>query len=126
MKIGALLTLLPLSLVIYGPNFSLTTACILLFLAGAFCCFYQLPFAYVSERVPESGQGVAMGLTNMLSMSTALVFQPIIGLILSATQNSVFDGAELYTIGQYQQSLTVVPLGVFIGFLCVYFLPEKK
>ncbi|MBI2603677.1 MAG: MFS transporter [Deltaproteobacteria bacterium] len=126
MVLGASLTLLTVLLLFYGPTLSLTGLYIVTFLIGFFCSAYQLGFTIVSRSVPRRVQATAMGLTNMIVMMGALLFQPLVGLILSySADGAVMDGFEVYSASAYEKAMSIIPLLLAISVLLAYWLAEE-
>lgn len=96
----------------------------LLFLLGAFCSVYQFSFALVSAEAPSGLQGTAMGCANMLTLSTALIMQPAIGLMISSasTVASLSDSYGTDGAFVYQQGLRVLPWLMLLAFFLSFFL----
>lgn len=109
------------TLILYAP---MTTLMILpaMLLLGAFSCVYVLSFGLVPEVVPEYLRGAAVGLVNMGAMLIgAPILQPAIGWWLRvAPQN---PAAILH---HYQQSLSVLSIGLFVAILLVSWLPVPQ
>jgi sugar phosphate permease len=88
---------------------------IVMLLIGATCSVYQLVFSIINQTTPAHYQGIANGMTNMICMSGAPLIQPLIGLILTLTQNGILDGYENYSVAEYQLALWLIPLTLFIS-----------
>ena len=98
-----------------------------MFIIGMSCSAYQLCFAIVSENIKEENKNTAVGLTNMILMSSSVLLLPILGHILSVTQGTSFDSYESYTVEQYRGALILIPFCLFLSFLfSLFILPEKK
>ena len=98
-----------------------------MFILGLGCSIYQLSFSIVSQNVSKSHQSGAGALNNMILMSSALFLQPLIGLILTYTQGTAFDGFESYTTNEYKAALIILPFCMFLSFLfSLFILPSKK
>ena len=106
------------SFTIYVDSLPLPLLKILLFSLGFFLAAYQLPFALVGAFVPERMQSTAIGFTNMVNMSFAPIFQPVIGILLSASSGSVFDNYEKYNLSAYKTALLFIP---FTQLLAIFF-----
>jgi maltose/moltooligosaccharide transporter len=59
------------------------------------CCILTLPFAMVSESVPDQANGVYMGLFNLFIVIPEILAALFFGLLVE----QVFGGNELYVIG---------------------------
>lgn len=122
---SSLATSLLIGLIIFSPSLPFNLQRVLLLLLGFFLACYQLPFALVGGLVEQRVQGAALGFTNMINMSFAPLFQPLIGLILSASSGGVFDNFEIYDVDSYRQALVFIPLAQLLAFILSFFLYHK-
>ena len=97
-----------------------------MFSLGACCSVYQLAFTYIHSVVDQDSKSLADGLTNMLCMLGAPILQPIIGIILTSTQNGILDGFEMYSSEQYRGSLWPIPTAVLVSYLISQKFPSKR
>lgn len=90
---------------------------IFLFLSGLASGSYVLAFDCVKCAVPESAQGMAMGLTNMVIMLIgAPLFQPLIGWLLDYIGHSSDEMVcQANTIESFQVALLPIMLGLIIA-----------
>jgi MFS family permease len=106
-------------LVIYthSPSFVFLATC--LFLCGLFSCCYLLSFTIANEIVPPNLSGTSMGLINMITMTSALIMQPVMGYLVSLDGIiGMKDGAPLYPVSGYERAcLAIVILFLIAGVL---------
>jgi MFS family permease len=126
MTLGTALCFFTLLFVIYVEGLPLWFLYVLMFLLGFTCSVYQLSFTLVCHAVPDYCQGVAIGTTNMITMISAPVLQPIIGILLSLSHGGILDGFENYTLGTYQKALTVLPVVFALGFVIALLVKDQK
>lgn len=85
-----------------------------------------LCFAIVSDVAPEGAKGTSVGLTNTLSLMSAVLLQPIIGWMLSMLSSSVGkDGLEYYTANNFRVALSILPIMIFIAFIVSLFVSKQ-
>ena len=113
------------SFIIYLPSLPLSLLKALLLFLGFFLASYQLPFALVGGFVDKRLQSSAIGFTNMVNMSFAPIFQPVIGLVLSASSGGVFDNYEKYDILAYKKALLFIPFTQLLAVLLALLLYLK-
>ena len=98
-----------------------------LFLAGLAAGSYVLAFDCVKRSVPESEQGMAMGLTNMVIMIIgAPIFQPLIGWLLDFIGHS--SGSlicQANTVESFQVAFLPVIFGLLIAVMLTLSLKVK-
>lgn len=121
-RLGSVLSLFLLAAYIYFPPNSILIAYFLLFLTGASCSVYQLSFGIVTHNVSKETQSTAGGVTNMLCMSGAPILQPAIGLVLTLTQGTFFDGYESYTVNQYKGAFILLVLCLVLAVFFSWFI----
>lgn len=97
-----------MTIVIYAPQLPLMVVMGLMMLLGVFASGYVLTFGIANEIVPPHMRGTSLGFTNALSVGTAPLLQPLVGLILHLTARHSTD-TEYYTIHDYQMALIVLP-----------------
>ncbi len=107
----ALVSSVLVSLVIYLPGLPLVALGTLMFLLGISSSTYMISFAIAHELATPFNRSAYIGFTNMLSVGSAPIFQPIVGLVISlAAMFFPSHGHHGYSVLSYQIGLTVVPL----------------
>lgn len=125
MVMGAYLTTLFVSLLLFIPNLSFNLCVILLFLIGASSTSQFISFAGVTEMNSEHRTGVASGIHNMLCMMSGVIMQPFLGYVLKSLWNgSYVCEVPHYTKQDFQTALLVLPVCVLIAALAIYFVKE--
>lgn len=134
MAVGASGAALIMLVLLYVPGLSITTINILMFFLGLLYSAQCIVFAVSRELSPNEAAGTAMSMTNMVVMLGAMLFQPLIGhlLDLSLSQHAVSlsvkhataEKLQLYTAGDYQMALSIIPIGIIIAAFLTLFLKE--
>lgn len=109
--------------IFYGPIFSIPTLNFIFFMVGFCCGCHSICFALGKENNPVHLSGTAVATTNMLIMAGGMIFQPVAGMLLDlhASGATGADGLRIYTGGDYNFALSIIPLGVALGiFLCLF------
>jgi MFS family permease len=107
----ALLTTGFLCVAIYIPSLSEPVLVAVMLAIGICCSAYVIPFAVAHELATPSTRSTYMGFTNMMSVGSAPIFQPIVGLLIYlAAEGSMHHTHAAYTVANYQVGLTVIPL----------------
>ncbi|MBT9383857.1 MFS transporter [Pseudooceanicola sp. CBS1P-1] len=83
--LGALLTTLCYAAALFLPGLGLVTLSGLLFLAGLFNGAQMLTFAMAKEGHRAEVSGTVIAFVNMIGIGGALIFQPLVGLLLDAS-----------------------------------------
>ncbi|AML48749.1 MFS transporter [Coxiella burnetii] len=114
-----------MTIVIYAPQLPLMVVMGLMMLLGVFASGYVLTFGIANEIVPPHMRGTSLGFTNALSVGTAPLLQPLVGLILHLTARHSTD-TEYYTIHDYQMALIVLPLLILAAGILAMWMPNRK
>ncbi|MBI1954662.1 MAG: MFS transporter [Proteobacteria bacterium] len=112
--------------ILYLPNVRFETMYVLQFLTGLLCGGQILYFAAAKEINPPQTSGTTIGFTNGLLMTSGVIFQPALGLILDLVWDGQYkvDGTPLYSLQNYQTALTVVALGLLVAWGILKFVYE--
>jgi MFS family permease len=135
MFLGAASAAVVLLIIMYCPGLNLMTLNVLMFLLGLLYSVQSIVFAVGREVSPEEAAGTAIAMTNMIVMIGAMLLQPLVGRLLdwslvtrmaaaSSKDIPIANMQQLYSVGDYQFALAIVPLGVIIAALLTFFLRE--
>ncbi len=125
MTLGAGLSILCNSAIIYVPDIPLPSMYGLLFTAGFIFSVQPLIFSSVCQLTPHANNGTAISFTNMLVMILGLILQPLIGHLLELMwKGTMENGVPYYSIADYRAALTSIPLCLVLALLLMPFIPE--
>jgi len=86
-----------------------------------------ITFACVRDIVPSSVRGMASGLVNMGAFVGAAVIQPLFGYVLDlGWEGKMVEGARVYPLGAFQQSLMLCCGLITLGFLGALLVRETR
>lgn len=121
--VGAFATFLP---AIYLSTLSLYAVFGLLFLSGFFCGWQILNFAAAKEINPPEFSGTTMGFMNALTMASALIFQPLLGMLIDLFEEGEvgLDGVKIYSAEAYQYALFAIPTSLVAAWIILRFVRE--
>ena len=121
--VGALATLLP---AIYMDSLPLYGVFCLLFCAGFFCGWQILNFAAAKEINPPEFSGTTMGFMNALTMTSALIFQPLLGKLIDLFEEGEIgaNGIKIYSAQAYQYALLSIPVCLLVAWVVLRFVRE--
>jgi len=124
---GGVGALILLCFIILIPNMPLLLLAFSMFALGLICSSYLLAFTYAKKLVPEHQHGAMMGLTNMLAMALAPIFQPIIGrvLIYSDGITNVVSNPQ-YSVHAYHTALLIIPASIVVALILAIFLKKPS
>lgn len=125
--IGAAAAAIAIAVVIYVPDVPVWGVYTALFFFGFFSCAHVVCFAIGREISPIRSAGTAVAVTNMFTMIGGVVFQPLIGKILDMHWGGeIVNGVRVYTVGDYQLALSVLPLAMLATVFLTLFLRETN
>ncbi len=127
MRASALVCLITLFLIIYIPNndFVHYGAPTILFIFGFFNSGIVISYALAAEINRRQYTGMALGLTNMLTIIIGAVMIPIVGFILDHLWNGIItNGVHTFAVPDYQLAFIALPIGLIIAFLITFFQRE--
>ncbi len=108
---GALCCLVTLAIMLFIPLPSALMR-VLTFVLGIASGVYVIPFALVKQKVPENLTGMALGITNGIIIGSGLIFQPLIGYLLSINIRHHY-----LTVFNYQLAFLPLITGLIISLL---------
>ena len=122
--IGAGLTLLVSSTLIYAPDLTKSNVFTLCFFFGLFNAPQVLVFPMAKEISDKRTVGSALAVTNMLVMMAGII-QPITGYLLRYMgPSNVINGVPIYGAPAYHVALAIIPVSLFITLILVSFTKE--
>ena len=126
MRGSALLTAFLFTIVVYGPPLPFSLTFILLFLTGFVAGGQILYFASVKELNPRRVSATTVGFTNTLVVTGAIIFQPLLGIILDYAWNGVTmaDGTPIYNLDAYKMALMPVPICLVLAWFLLRYVRE--
>lgn len=126
-QVSALIMCLLMCALLYIPYLNHPMINLLMFCLGLSGSGIILSFAIVSDIAPDGAKSTSVGLTNTISLITAILFQPIIGWILNLLSSELNSkGLEYYTATHYRVALSVLPLLLLIAFFVGVFIARES
>lgn len=120
--LSCLSTALLLMVTLYLPTQNKIIIGILLFLTGLCCGAYMLAYSISNELAPPEALSTCTGFTNTLAMLSAPLLQPFIGYLLDVFSTT----PGVYTLGNYQKALLIIPIALVIASMLSQILPNKR
>ena len=118
---------IPFTILLLIPDLSLSAMGSLLFIVGILIAGESLVFTFVCSHMPVHFSGVTIGLTNMFSMLSGVILQPVIGKILdSLSSGEVVEGVRLFAPADYRIALFTIPLCIISAFIISLFFKEPQ
>jgi predicted MFS family arabinose efflux permease len=100
----------------------------ILFIVIGICCSYQILVIYMnSKNVSPNHQSLVTALTNMIIMSFGSLFHTTIGKIMHLLwEGKIINNIAIYPASSYIVSLSVIPVGLLIGLIGIFYLKPRK
>lgn len=126
MTIGSAVGAILISVVFYVPNLPLPALMTVFFFFGLFSSAQVICFAVGREISPSRSAGTAVALTNMFVMLSGVIFQPLVGLLLTMIEGTAdaVSTAHVYSAHSYDVALSVIPIGLMVSVLLTFFMRE--
>lgn len=121
---SAIGTLFSLVILIYFP-ISKTWLEIILFVFGISSAGFLPAFSIARDMCKDNYVATGLSFMNMMNMIGIAIAQPLIGYFLDQLwQGQMDNGVRVYSVQAYQQSLIILPIGVFIALCFIPFIRE--
>lgn len=126
LMLGSILSAITISAILYLPSQSTIFLYVLFLLFGLFTSAQVIIFAIAREVSSKHISATAIALTNMFVMLGGVVFQPLFGIILDYFwQGTTFHDTPIYSLHGYQAALSILPAGLLLSALLVFFMKES-
>ena len=125
--LGALLSLICISTVLYYPGLSFSSLKILIFLYGLFSASEIIIFVMAKETSGAKLSGTVFAAVNMIVTLGGVIFQPLVGILLDTFGKSIkmMTGEYVYSVSDYQIALSVLPVSLLFVLLTAFFLNDR-
>lgn len=125
---SAVIGFILLPIVFYVPNIPLILISIIMFTYGFTNTGLIASYTAAGELHDKALGGFSMAIANMFSVLLGAAMMPILGLLLdwNAMRHLSFtsDGALAHTPQDYQHSIFIIPVCLFLAILCSLFIKE--
>jgi MFS family permease len=99
----------------------------LFFCLGVSTSTQVLGYPLIAENNPPELTGTSMGIAGMVIMGSALVLQPISGMLIDYGWNGhLVDGVRFYTQLDFLRAFIIFPIGFVISYFCARLISEKR
>ena len=124
--VGAALSLICISVVLYWPGLSYVSLNIWLFLYGVFSATEIIVFVMAKENSGAKLSGTVFAATNMIVTLGGVIFQPLVGKLLDMFgEKSPEVGEHVYRAADYQMALSILPISLLLVMIVAFFLKDK-
>ena len=124
--VGALMSFICISLILYYPGLPYYPLIILLFFYGVFSGTEIIAFIMAKENSGARLTGTVFAATNMIVTLGGVIYQPLVGKLLDRFGNSVLiNGEHVYSVLDYQVALSILPLSLMFVMVIAFFLKDQ-
>jgi len=123
--IGGTLAVCIWSITIFVESIPFQLMYVLFFMGGFVYTAKCLTFASICEIMPRSISALSIGFTNMIVMTTGIIYHPLIGELLDQSwDGETRNNIPLFTSGDYRFALAVIPISLLLAILLIKFIKE--
>lgn len=127
LTIGAFMSLICISIVLYASNLAYMYLNALLFFYGLFSATEIIVFIMAKENSGARLSGTVFAATNMIVTLGGVIFQPLVGKLLDVFGDShLVAGEHIYTVVDYQLALSILPLSLLLVMIVAFFLKDAR
>ncbi len=113
------------SLLFYGPDFSLTSTVALLILIGFMGAWIASTYAYARETVAPQIHGAVTGFVNTMTVAAGAILQPVVGLLLDLQWDGAMEnGVRIYSRAMYETAFISIAVYSALGVAAILFVRE--
>jgi MFS family permease len=125
--IGAFMSLICISCILYCPNLSYVTLNGLMFCYGLFSATEIIIFIMAKENSGADISGTIFAAANMIVTLGGVIFQPLVGSLLDKfSAGNIEHGVHVYSVIDYQLALSVLPVSLMLVMLAAFFLKDER
>ncbi len=125
--IGALMSLVCISIILYLPGLSYVALSVLMFFYGVFSATEIIVFVMAKENSGAELSGTVFAVANMIVTLGGVIFQPLVGLLLDkCSSGRLVDGVHVYSVIDYQLALSVLPVSLLLVMVAAFFLKDRS
>ncbi|HAF87518.1 MAG TPA: MFS transporter, partial [Legionellales bacterium] len=124
---GAILSCICISIILYYPGLPVFWLNSLLFLYGVFSATEIIVFIMAKENTGAELTGTVFAAVNMIVTLGGVVFQPLVGKLLDTFgDNRIVNYEHIYSIVDYQLALSILPISLLFIPLLAFFVKDAE
>ena len=125
--IGAFLSLVCISIILYIPGLSFVSLNVLMFLYGLFSATEIIIFIMARENSGAKLSGTVFAAANMIVTLGGVIFQPLVGSLLDTfSSGQLVNGEHVYSVIDYQLALSVLPASLLLVMVAAFFMKDRS
>jgi MFS family permease len=124
--VGAVLSFVCISIILYCSGLSYVSLNVLMFLYGMFSATEIIIFVMAKENSGAGLSGTVFAAVNMIVTLGGVIFQPLVGFLLDKFgTGTLIDGEHVYSVVDYQLALSVLPISLLCMMVVAFFLKDR-
>src|SRR3990167_10920933 len=125
MIIGAVLSLIVMSIIMYGSDFSLPSLIFLFFLIGFVTSSQVLTYPTVAELNPIYLTSTAVSIESICIMASGFIVPPFFGWLMEHSgSHKIINNTAIYTSANFHQAMLIMPIAFILGLILSFFIRE--
>ena len=125
--IGAFLSLVCISTILYIPGLSFVSLNVLMFFYGLFSGTEIIIFIMARENSGAKLSGTVFAAANMIVTLGGVIFQPLVGSLLDTfSSGQLVNGEHVYSVIDYQLALSVLPASLLLVMVAAFFMKDRS
>lgn len=125
MVIGAILSLIVMSILMYVPGLSFWTIILLFFLIGFVTSSQVLTYPTIAELNPIYLTSTAVSIDSLCIMSSGFIVPPLFGWLMeSSGAHEMVNGVTVYTAQDFNHAMLIMPIAFLFGLIITFFMRE--
>lgn len=125
MIVGAILSLITISILIWVPGLSLFSLIFLFFLIGLVTSSQVLSYPLVAELNPNYLTSTATSIDSLCIMASGFIVPPLFGWIMeNYGVRKMVNGEIFYTAENFNYALLIMPISFIIALIICFFMRE--
>ena len=124
MWLGAITSLVPVSIIIYMPTLSVLSLAILFFVLGFLISSQVITYPLIAESNPAQLTGTAEGLSAIIIMGGGFMSPMFAWLLNWHWSHNVVHHIPIYSAHDYHAALNILPIGFLVALLAAILIHE--
>jgi MFS family permease len=123
--VGALLSLIIVTYIVYGSQHHFDTLIGLFFLLGFVSSAQIINYPLVAEKNASYLTATSVSVVSFNAIAGGAIFQPVVGWLLDKNwDGTMINNVRVYSVSDYHQAFFLLSLGFVIALVCLVFIKE--
>lgn len=124
--IGAIFSLIFISIILYGKNISYLQLNTLILFYGIFSATEIVAFIMANECIKKAMHGTVFAIINLIVTIGGAIFQPLVGKFLDiCSDGETINQIHVYSTKDYRLSLSIIPISLALTIVLLIYMMFK-